>query len=65
LLVAAKNDFRIAMGMKRVARLFELRAKLLKIVDAAVENQPDFTVVGEHRLMAGGTEIDNCQTPVR
>ncbi len=49
---------------KRWPSAFQLRANFLEVVNAAVEDEPDLAVVGEHGLIAGRAEIQNRQPPV-
>ncbi len=59
LLIAAQNHFGISMGAETMAERFQLRTDLAEVVDAAVEDQPDLPVIGEHGLIAGGAQIDD------
>ncbi len=64
LLITAQEDFGVAMGAESVAAFFEFLAEFEEIIDAAVENQADFAVVGEHGLVAGGAEVDDGEAAV-
>src|SRR6476660_3495767 len=62
LFVGMHDRLGVAVRVERVTRPLEIGAQLLKVVDLAVEHDPDGAVFVVNRLMAGG-EIDDAQAP--
>ena len=58
------EDFGIAVGSKTIAFAFELPAKILEVVDRAVEHHANRAVIGQHRLTAVVAEIDDREAAV-
>src|SRR5215831_2134117 len=60
--VERKDDLGVGVGVKHVARRYEFFAQFLKVVNLAVEDDGVSGDDVEHRLMAGGAEIDDAQS---
>ena len=58
LFIAVNNDFSVGPRSEGVSPLFELRAQLLKVVNLAVQNDPNFLVRVGHRLMSARQVYD-------
>ena len=56
------EDLGFGVAMERVSGRFELVAKLLEVVDFAVEDNGDATVFIGHGLSAGLREIEDRKT---
>ena len=64
-LVEVEDHLRVGVGAEPVAPSHEVGPEVLEIVDLPVEDDPDRAVLVRHRLVAGGAEIDDAETPVR
>ena len=58
LFIQVQNHFGVGRGTK-LMRLFQLGAQLLEVVDLAVENDPQRTVLIRHRLPARTGQVDD------
>ncbi len=58
------ENLRIAVRVELIAGTFQFFAKLEEIEDAAVEDDADLPVVGNHGLVTSLTEVDDGQPPV-
>src|SRR6185436_1924721 len=63
LLVEVNDDLGVALRREAVPLLFEALAQLLEVVDLAVLDGPDRSVLVAHRLMATG-DVDDAQPAV-
>ena len=64
LLVTVDQDLGVAVALEDVALGDELALEIEEVVDLAVEDDPDRSVLVGHRLRAGRREIDDRQAPV-
>src|SRR3954467_5215291 len=64
LLVAMNNDFSVAVGTKSMPGGDQLRTQFLKVIDFAVESDPDGLIFIAHGLMSGGREVDDGKPAV-
>src|SRR5207302_5548857 len=63
-LVAVKQDLGVRPRSKLMARRQQIFAELRKVVNLAIEDNPDGLVLVRHRLMACGAEVDDAQAAV-
>src|SRR2546430_10692561 len=63
-LVAVQQDLGVCPRSKLMARRQQIFSELRKVVNLAIENNPDGLVLVRHRLMACGTEVDDAQAAV-
>jgi hypothetical protein len=59
-----QDDFGVAVGEEAIALALQLRAQLAEIIDAAVESDSEPKLVVGHRLLRGGCQIKDAETPV-
>ena len=64
LLIAVNNDFSIGMGAEGVSGGNQLRAQFLKVINLAVEGDPDGFIFIAHGLMPRGGKIDDRKPAV-
>ena len=60
--VESQDDLGIGVRLEHVACDLAVLAQCLEVVDLAVEDDGVAGEVVEHRLMAGGAEVDDAQT---
>ena len=58
-----QQDFGVASGVEPATLSFQLLTQLREVVDLAVENQSNPTILGLHRLLATD-DVDNRQPPM-
>src|SRR3989442_15921263 len=63
-LIAVKQDLGVCPRSELVARRQQIFAELRKVVNLAIEDNPDSLVLVRHRLMARGAEVDDAQAAV-
>src|SRR4249920_2048828 len=59
-----QDDFGVAVGEEAITLALQLRAQLAEIIDAAVESDSEPKLVVGHRLLRGGCQIKDAETPV-
>ena len=62
LLVAVHQDLGVGVAVEDVAGSLELGAKLLEVVDLAVEDDGDLAVIARHGLSASLGKVENRKT---
>ena len=62
LLVAVHQDLGVGVAVEGVAGCLQLGAKLLEVIDLAVENDRDLAVVARHGLSASFGKVKNRKT---
>src|SRR5581483_1258765 len=59
--IGLEDDLRVAAREKAIALVHQLAAQLAVIVDAAVESDRETELRIDHRLLGGGSKIDNAE----
>ena len=60
-LVVAQDYLGVGAAPKRFARGLEFPVQVLEVVDLAIEDNVAGAIVGRHRLMSGGAQVDDAE----